>query len=124
MGRRLGCNRGAVAGPNLCGTTIGLELWLPHTAGVQCGNRKRRYKVSEVKPLRTLHGRVALPGGRIREDVGRAIGTASMDFGGVQRAYNKGFPRRAKRMKLSRYQYRVLDLARLEPGRQPCNYGD
>ena len=63
MGRRLGCNRGAVAGPYLCGTTIGLELWLPHTAGVQYGNGKRKYKVSDVKPKRTLTGRVVLPDG-------------------------------------------------------------
>ena len=75
--------------------------------------------MSEVKPKRTLHGRVALPGGRFRWDFGRAIGTASMDLGGVQRAYNRDFLGEQSGQSYRGTKKRVLDLARLEPGRQP-----
>ena len=74
--------------------------------------------MSEVEPKRTLYGRVALPGGRFRWDFGRAIGTASMDLGGVQRAYNKAFLGEQSERSYRGTKKRVLDLARLEPGRQ------
>ena len=74
--------------------------------------------MSEVEPKRTLYGRVALPGGRFRWDFGRAIGTASMDLGGVQRAYNKVFLGEQSEQSYRGTKKRVLYMARLEPSRQ------